>query len=233
MKNAKDFENFKKNIEFMWDQTTIYPGLIFDKNCPARGQCEPTVCLVQDLFGGVIYKIEGDKSIAPKKTHYYNYIDGEFIDLTAEQFSNKVPYEKGVELTEKQACMLRKTSYCNRMVRYQCLKNNFKNMDNIINDKKAKTFRAVGNFFEDAAEILMKSPWLEIENWFPELFRLITFIIDCNYDRKIGLFEHDTMRVIESFLKGYYFKESEEIIKNWKEKIISENGLKFLGMVLE
>ena len=55
-----------------WDQTTIYPGLLFNPTSPATGQCEPTVCLVQDIFGGDIYKITGDKSIAPKKTHYYN-----------------------------------------------------------------------------------------------------------------------------------------------------------------
>lgn len=227
MKNAKIFEKFKKEIEDCWDQTTIYPGLFFDITRPAIGQCEPTVCLVQDFFGGDIYKISDDESILPKKTHYYNYIDGEFIDLTSAQFYRPVPYEKGIKLTEKDANMLRRTSYCNRKVRYQCLKNNFENIDKLILQKEKSALYNVGIFFEDVGKVLMDSPWEEIMNWFPELFKLITFVMDCGYDRREGLGSSDIMSIIEHYLQGYYQDDSEQIIKQWRDKIVKKNGLKF------
>lgn len=211
------FNEIGSKIMKCWDQTTIYPGLLFNPTSPATGQCEPTVCLVQDIFGGDIYKITGDKSIAPKKTHYYNCIDGQFIDLTSAQFKNTIPYKKGIKLTDKESNMLRRTSYCNRMVRYQCLKNNFDNID----------LRNVGYFFEDAGKKLMNAPWDEIMNYFPQLFKLITFVMDCKYDRSVGLFDNDTMRIIEHYLQGYYETDSDQIIEELKDKIINKNGQKF------
>lgn len=119
--DKKVLENIKKS----WCQTSIYPGLFFDEEKPERGQCEPTVCIIQDLYGGDIYKIQNDDSIYPKKTHYYNFIDNDFFDLTKHQFDKIVPYNNGIKLTEKQCIDLRTSSYCNRLARYTSLKERF------------------------------------------------------------------------------------------------------------
>jgi hypothetical protein len=54
---------------------------------PARGQCNVTALLINELFGGEILKTplaEGD--------HFYNRIDGKRIDLTESQFAAPVNY---------------------------------------------------------------------------------------------------------------------------------------------
>ena len=73
----------------------------------------------------------------------------------------------------------------------------------------------------------MRSPWEEIMAWFPELFKLITFVMDCGYDRRVGLGSSDIMRIIEHYLQGYYQDDSKQIIKQWRDKIVKKNGLKF------
>ena len=53
---------------------------------PTRGCCVPTALIVQDYFGGEVWKHN-------IRRHYYNVIDGEFVDLTKDQFS-KEKYHK-------------------------------------------------------------------------------------------------------------------------------------------
>jgi hypothetical protein len=54
---------------------------------PARGQCNVTALLVNELFGGEILKTP-----LPDGDHFYNRIDGERIDLTDSQFDAPVHY---------------------------------------------------------------------------------------------------------------------------------------------
>lgn len=54
---------------------------------PARGQCNVTALVVQDIFGGEILKTE-----APGGWHFYNRVRGERYDLTSSQFAEPVPY---------------------------------------------------------------------------------------------------------------------------------------------
>ena len=51
-------------------------------NDPTYGQCAITVTLVYDLFGGTIHKIR----VNGGGTHYFNKINGHYIDLTRDQF---------------------------------------------------------------------------------------------------------------------------------------------------
>ena len=54
---------------------------------PAGGQCSPTCLVIQDFFGGSLLKTRvGDA------WHYYNEIDGDVFDFTAEQFEDKPQY---------------------------------------------------------------------------------------------------------------------------------------------
>src|SRR5215813_1576779 len=54
---------------------------------PARGQCNVTALLINELFGGEILKTP-----LPEGDHFYNRIDGARIDLTASQFEAPVDY---------------------------------------------------------------------------------------------------------------------------------------------
>lgn len=54
---------------------------------PARGQCNVTALLVQELFGGEILKTP-----LPEGDHFYNRIDGQRLDLTDSQFAAPIAY---------------------------------------------------------------------------------------------------------------------------------------------
>lgn len=49
---------------------------------PSYGQCAITAMLVYDMFGGSIHRIR----VNGGGTHYFNKIDGHYVDLTREQF---------------------------------------------------------------------------------------------------------------------------------------------------
>lgn len=68
----------------VWCKETAYPSCQKDfdgNNDPTYGQCAITATLVYDLFGGTIHKIRTDGG-----THYFNRINGHYIDLTKDQF---------------------------------------------------------------------------------------------------------------------------------------------------
>ncbi|MCM3005313.1 YunG family protein [Priestia koreensis] len=58
------------------------------KENPANGQCGVTSLVVQDLFGGDIYKTDVKGS-----WHFYNMIEGKRYDFTASQFLELPLYE--------------------------------------------------------------------------------------------------------------------------------------------
>ncbi len=63
---------------------------------PSCGQCAITAMLVYDMFGGTIHRIRVGGG-----THYFNKIDGHYIDLTVEQFdlyNIPVSYEPNEEM---------------------------------------------------------------------------------------------------------------------------------------
>lgn len=67
-----------------WSKDTAYPSCQADwvPDDPTYGQCAVTAMLVYDLFGGTIHRIR----VEGGGTHYFNKIDGHYIDLTREQF---------------------------------------------------------------------------------------------------------------------------------------------------
>ena len=69
----------------VWCRETAYPSCQHDyihDNDPTYGQCAITAFLVNDMFGGTIHKIRVDGG----ETHYFNKINGHYIDLTSDQF---------------------------------------------------------------------------------------------------------------------------------------------------
>lgn len=67
-----------------WMADTAYPSCQKEwvSDDPSYGQCAITAMLVHDMFGGSIHKIR----VEGGGTHYFNLIDGHYIDLTREQF---------------------------------------------------------------------------------------------------------------------------------------------------
>ena len=71
-------------LRLCWSKETSYPSCQADwvKDDPSFGQCAITAMLVYDMFGGTIHRIR----VPGGGTHYFNKINGHYIDLTREQF---------------------------------------------------------------------------------------------------------------------------------------------------
>ena len=71
-------------LEQCWSKETAYPSCQKEwvQNDPSYGQCAITATLVYDMFGGTIHKIKVDGG----GTHYFNKLNGRYVDLTREQF---------------------------------------------------------------------------------------------------------------------------------------------------
>lgn len=87
-----------------WSKDTAYPSCQADwvPDDPTYGQCAVTAMLVYDLFGGTNHRIR----VEGGGTHYFNKIDGHYIDLTREQFdlyNIPVSYEPN-EVMDRQYC---------------------------------------------------------------------------------------------------------------------------------
>lgn len=85
-----------------WCKETAYPSCQAEwvPNDPSFGQCAITAMLVYDMFGGTIHRIRVDGG----GTHYFNKINGQYLDLTIEQFdlyNIPVDYEPNEEMDRK------------------------------------------------------------------------------------------------------------------------------------
>lgn len=87
-----------------WSRETAYPSCQSEwvSNDPTYGQCAITAMLVCDMFGGTIHRIR----VNGGGTHYFNKIDGHYLDLTRQQFdlyNIPVEYEPN-DLMDRQYC---------------------------------------------------------------------------------------------------------------------------------
>lgn len=85
-----------------WCKDTAYPSCQAEwvPNDPSFGQCAITAMLVYDMFGGTIHRIR----VNGGGTHYFNKINGQYLDLTIEQFdlyNIPVNYEPNEEMDRK------------------------------------------------------------------------------------------------------------------------------------
>ena len=63
---------------------------------PCVGQCAITALIVNDYIGGKIMRC-----MTSTGSHYFNMIDGIVVDLTKDQFEERVPYEESSERTRE------------------------------------------------------------------------------------------------------------------------------------
>lgn len=87
-----------------WSKETAYPSCQKEwvPKDPTYGQCAITAMLVYDMFGGTIHRIR----VEGGGTHYFNKIEGRYVDLTREQFdlyNIPVNYEPNEQM-DRQYC---------------------------------------------------------------------------------------------------------------------------------
>ena len=82
--NLQTIDDLYNILRECWCKETAYPSCQAEwvPNDPSYGQCAITAMLVYDMFGGSIHRIRVDGG----GTHYFNKINGHYIDLTIEQF---------------------------------------------------------------------------------------------------------------------------------------------------
>ena len=71
----------------------------FSRANPSVAQDDVTAMLLCDMFGGSIHSVEVEGRV-----HYFNKINGNYIDMTREQFENSrtpVSYEPNIEIERK------------------------------------------------------------------------------------------------------------------------------------
>ena len=85
-----NYHKFKKAITKSWAQDTAYykDAPHWTPNNPAIGQCAVTALLFNEFFGGTIYSGVSNGGIM----HFWNTKFGFKIDLTKQQFSNKIDF---------------------------------------------------------------------------------------------------------------------------------------------
>lgn len=79
------FLELEARLGAAWSQDS---SSLWTADNPARGQCNPTALVVQDVFGGELLKtptVDGP--------HFYNRVDGLRRDFTASQFAHPPRYE--------------------------------------------------------------------------------------------------------------------------------------------
>lgn len=83
-------ELYKELNDRGWNSMTVFLKKQWNPDNKCSGQCNATVLLVQEYFGGDIISYPNPEP--DKKGHYFNRIDGTDIDLTSEQFEVNLNY---------------------------------------------------------------------------------------------------------------------------------------------
>ena len=82
---ALDRSKFLCRLKHAWSART---ASVWTPDNPARGQCSVTSLVVQDRLGGTILKTR-----VAGAWHFYNSVNGERLDFTADQFDVPIVYE--------------------------------------------------------------------------------------------------------------------------------------------
>lgn len=71
-----------------WSADTAAPGMFWNSQIPATGQCAVTALVVQDYFGGELLRTTNPIGLSDSRvSHYFNLLPGNReVDLTRGQF---------------------------------------------------------------------------------------------------------------------------------------------------
>ena len=92
-----NLDTLKKALQKCWSKETSYSPEKWSEENPALGQCAVTALVVKDYLGGDILWAEALLPDGQKISHYFNFIDGEEVDLTRSQFPEGTIIPKGIE----------------------------------------------------------------------------------------------------------------------------------------
>jgi len=84
-KEAEAMEHVKYILKQSWSR---HSSSKWTEECPSCGQCGVTALVIQDHFGGTIFKTKVGES-----WHFYNSINGVMYDFTSEQFQAPIEYQ--------------------------------------------------------------------------------------------------------------------------------------------
>jgi hypothetical protein len=89
-----NIEQLQLALRASWSGET---SSIWSSSNPARGQCSPSALVAKHLLGGSLLKTKVEGA-----WHFYNEINGQVQDFTAEQFLSAVQYSN-LPATESEA----------------------------------------------------------------------------------------------------------------------------------
>lgn len=114
-----------KYLKQIYSKETCYPSCQdnWHVNNPSLGHCAIVALIVNDYFKGDIYKIKVEGI-----SHYFNIIDNKIIDLTSNQFPNKINYSNRIIKSRDDILSDDNTRY-----RYNLLKSK---LEELLNRKK-------------------------------------------------------------------------------------------------
>jgi len=136
IQNKEQINFFIHLLNKSWSKDTCYPKIKNDwsSNNKSLGQCAVTSLIINDHFGGDIYKVKINGN-----SHYFNIINNEIIDLTKDQFQTKKIEYLNIEKKGRKEILQTK----NTLERYNILKNQinkhlieFNNLNNEIRQCK-------------------------------------------------------------------------------------------------
>jgi hypothetical protein len=89
MSTVRFTEEVKANIRLALEQSwSAKTSLCFHQDAPlSYGQCAPTAIVLFEKFGGEILRTEVRKKNGDVIRHFYNLIEGDRHDFTADQFN--------------------------------------------------------------------------------------------------------------------------------------------------
>jgi len=92
-------DKLDRYLKEVYSKDTCYPKCVndWDEENKTLGHCAVVSLIVNEYFGGEIYKVDLENI-----SHYFNYIDNEVIDLTSEQFDFKISYENKMLKTREE-----------------------------------------------------------------------------------------------------------------------------------
>lgn len=195
-----------------WSKETCYPASQsnWSSKNPSDGQCAITALVVNDFNGGKIMRC-----MCNGISHYYNLINNQIVDYTAEQFGNIIPdYQNGEERTREY--LLSNDDTKNR---YIMLLNNVK--DNFINYglKEYVLINSEGNTYQSQIPgTLGGNKKLKIYGKF-DCTSALSYIKKGQYVQNRVFFKDEESAILAGYRPCEICMKSK--YKEWAEKILS------------
>jgi hypothetical protein len=92
--DQRELTKIRNALRDSWSGDTC---IIFEEEYPYYGQCAQTSIVIHEQFGGEILRTKGWPNDKGHGRHFYNRIDGERYDFTAEQFTEIPNYTYNVD----------------------------------------------------------------------------------------------------------------------------------------